>query len=414
MRRPLASTSAAILIALGATSALRADDEGDEDARGRKASLAPDIFNRYVPSAYAWGLPRWMPRPLDPRDNPTTTAKVELGRRLFYDQRLSATQKQSCSTCHIQKLAFTDARVASVGVHGEATPRNSMSLANVAYAPVLTWANPLLQSLEQQALVPLLGRDPVELGMAGMDQELARRLRADPIYPPLFAAAFPEEKDDLSLASVTRALAAFQRTLISARSPYDRYRYEGDVDAISESAIRGEALFFSERLECHHCHGSFNLNDSVMHERNRVGEVAFHNTGLYNLDGRGAYPPDNTGLEEHTGRPEDMGRFKAPSLRNIAVTAPYMHDGSIATLDSVLDHYAAGGRALSAGPKRGVGRQNPLKSSFISGFSLTAEERADLLAFLSSLTDAKFLTDPRFSDPWQRQVPPGRHKGKKR
>jgi cytochrome c peroxidase len=413
LRRPRFPV-AALLIALCASSALRADDDGDQDTRGRKAALAPDILSRYVPSAYAWELPRWMPKPLDPRDNPTTAAKVELGRRLFYDKRLSATQKQSCSTCHLQKLAFTDGRVASVGVHGDVTPRNSMSLANVAYTPVLTWANPILQSLEQQALVPLLGRDPVELGMAGMDEELARRLRADPVYPPLFAAAFPEEKGKISLSPVTRALASFQRTLISARSPYDRYRYEGDVDAISESAIRGEALFFSERLECHHCHGSFNLNDTVMHERNRVGEVAFHNTGLYNLDGQGAYPPNNTGLEEHTGRPEDMGRFKAPSLRNIAVTAPYMHDGSIATLDAVLDHYAAGGRTVSVGSRRGVGRQNPLKSSFISGFSLTAEERADLLAFLRSLTDAQFLSDPRFSDPWQPQVAPSSQKGKKR
>jgi cytochrome c peroxidase len=410
--------AAAVLIALGATSTLRADGPGgedDEDARGRKASLSPDVLARYVRSSYAWDLPRWMPRPLDPRDNPTTAAKVELGRRLFYDKRLSETRTMSCSSCHLQKLAFTDGRAASVGVHGEVTPRNSMSLANVAYAPVLTWANPILQSLEQQALVPLLGRDPVELGMAGLDKELAQRLRSEPIYPPLFAAAFPEEKkEQISLASIVRALAAFQRTLISARSPYDRYRYEGDVDAISESAIRGEALFFSERLECHHCHGSFNLNDSVMHERNRVGEVAFHNTGLYDLDGRGAYPPDNTGLEEHTGRPEDMGRFKAPSLRNVAVTAPYMHDGSIATLDLVLDHYAAGGRTVSAGPRRGVGRQNPLKSSFVSGFSLTPQERADLLAFLSSLTDPQFLADPKLSDPWPREVAPSHPRGKKR
>lgn len=417
--RPAPARAAAVLVALGAAGTLSArGDEGaaeEEDTRGRKAQLSPDVLARYTRSSYAWDLPRWTPRPLDPRGNPTTAAKVELGRRLFYDTRLSATRTMSCSSCHLQKLAFTDGRVASMGGHGEPTPRNSMSLANVAYAPVLTWANPILQSLEQQALVPLLGRDPVELGMAGRDAELVRRLRAEPLYPPLFVAAFPDEQQPISLASTVRALAAFQRTLLSARSPYDRYRYEGDVDAIPEAAIRGEALFFSERLECHHCHGSFNLNDSVMHERNRVGEVAFHNTGLYNLDGRGAYPADNTGLEEHTGRAEDMGRFKAPTLRNIAVTAPYMHDGSIATLDAVLDHYAVGGRTVPAGRHRGVGRDNPLKSSFLSGFSLTAEERADLLAFLSSLTDEQFLSDPRFSDPWPPAVaPPTRQKGKKR
>jgi len=373
----------------------------EHDSGEKKVALSPEALAQYVPSAYAFDIPAWMPRPLEPRDNPTTAAKVELGRRLFYDKRLSLNRTLSCASCHRQELAFTDGRAVSPGALGDRTPRNAMSLANVAYAPVLTWANPILHSLEQQALVPLVGTEPIELGMAGLDDELAARLRADPVYPPLFARAFPESPTALSLKTVVRALAAFERTLISARSPYDRYRYEGDVAAISESAIRGEALFFGERLECHHCHGNFNLNDSMMHERNRIGEIAFHNTGLYNLDGKGAYPGDNTGLEEHTGRPEDMGRFKAPSLRNVAVTAPYMHDGSIATLDGVLDHYAAGGRTITGGPHAGVGRNNPLKSSFVSGFTLSAEERADLLAFLRSLTDEELLKDPRFSDPWK-------------
>jgi cytochrome c peroxidase len=164
--------------------------------------------------------------------------------------------------------------------------------------------------------------------------------------------------------------------------------------------IRGEALFFSERLECHHCHNGLHFSDTVLHERNRIGERAFHNTGLYNIDGRGAYPANNTGIAEITGRPEDMGRFRAPSLRNVAVTAPYMHDGSIATLSEVIDHYAAGGRTIASGPNAGVGRDNPLKSSFLPGFEMSAQERADLIAFLQSLTDEQFLRDPRYADPW--------------
>jgi cytochrome c peroxidase len=143
-----------------------------------------------------------------------------------------------------------------------------------------------------------------------------------------------------------------------------------------------------------------------MHERNRIGEIAFHNTGLYNIDGKGAFPAGNTGLMEHTGRPDDMGRFKAPTLRNIAVTGPYMHDGSIATLDGVIDHYAAGGRTIVSGPDAGVGRNNPFKSSFVPGFTLSAQERADLMAFLHSLTDTRFLTDPRLSDPWKGSASP--------
>ena len=370
-------------------------------AQQKMSALKPvDVMG---PSAYDFGLPSWAPRPLEPVTNPTTAAKVELGRHLFYDTRLSRDGSMSCASCHEQERAFTDGKPVSKGVTGQETARNAMTLANVGYFPVLTWTNPLLRHLEQQALVPLIGREPVELGLAGMDEELVRRLSAEPIYQRLFAEAFPEAKGEISLASVVRALAAFQRSIVSFGSPYDRYRYGGDVDAISDAAIRGEALFFSERLECHHCHNGLNMADTVLHERNRMGEIAFHNTGLYNLDGKGAYPADNIGIAELTGRPEDMGRFRAPTLRNVAVTAPYMHDGSIATLDGVIDHYAAGGRTIASGPYAGVGRTNPLKSSFVPGFTLTADERADLIAFLESLTDEKFLRDPRYANPWTKK-----------
>ena len=145
------------------------------------------------------------------------------------------------------------------------------------------------------------------------------------------------------------------------------------------------------------------MNDNIIHSRAPHPEIAFNNTGLYNIDGKGGYPQGNTGISELTERPEDMGRFKAPTLRNIAVTAPYMHDGSIPSLNEVLDHYAAGGRTIASGPNAGVGHDNPLKSSFVPGFTITPEERADLIAFLNSLTDEKFLTDPRYADPWKKE-----------
>lgn len=370
-------------------------------AQQRQSALQP--IEAMVPSRYDFGLPGWAPKPMEPAANPTTAAKVELGRHLFYDKRLSADGSMSCESCHQQSRAFTDGRAVARGVTGQSTPRNSMSLVNVAYFPVLTWANPLLRHLEQQALVPLIGQEPIELGLAGKEQEMVKRLAAEPIYRRLFAEAFPEANGEISLATVVRALSAFERSIVSMRSPYDRYRYEGDVDAVSDAAIRGEALFFSERLECHHCHNGLNLADTVLHERNKAGEIAFHNTGLYNLDGKGAYPADNTGIMEITGKPEDMGRFRAPSLRNVAVTGPYMHDGSIATLDGVLDHYAAGGRTIASGPHAGIGRTNPFKSSFVPGFTLTREERADVIAFLNSLTDEALLHDPRFANPWLRK-----------
>ncbi|MGV3525992.1 MAG: MbnH family di-heme enzyme [Candidatus Sericytochromatia bacterium] len=343
-----------------------------------------------TPEAYRWKLPEGFPKPVVPADNPMTVAKVELGRHLFYDTRLSRDGSQSCASCHDPKRAFTDGVARPVGVTGLAHPRNSMALVNLAYAAVLTWSNPELKSLETQMLLPLFGEDPPELGLAGQEAILLERLRAEPRYQQLFAQAFPQASEPVSLLHLTQAIASFERSLVSADSPYDRYLYADDAQAMSDAALRGEALFFSERLECFHCHGGFNFSDASRHAASTFDEFSFHNTGLYNLDGKGAYPKPNTGLHELSHRAEDMGRFKAPTLRNIAVTAPYMHDGSIPTLEAVIDHYAAGGRA----------GDNPFKSAFVKGFRLSDAERADLLAFLHSLTDDSFLNNPAHASPW--------------
>jgi len=347
-----------------------------------------------IEGAYQWRLPAWAPRPLVPANNPMSNVKVELGRVLFHDQRLSVNGSFSCATCHQQSRAFTDGLPVAVGATGEKHPRNSMSLTNAAYNPALTWADPLQHALEAQALVPMFGTAPVEMGLKGREGRITRLLEHDPRYARLFRAAFPGQAQPGTMINLTRAIAAFERSLLSFDSPYDRYRFGGDANAISVTAKRGEALFFSERMKCFHCHGGINFTDTVAHNRMDRPEVAFHNTGLYNLDARGAYPKDNTGLMAITGKPEDMGKFRAPSLRNIAVTAPYMHDGSIATLGEVLDHYAKGGRAsLPNSPA-------PLRSDFIRGFEMSAREKEEMLAFLESLTDRGFLTDPAFSDPF--------------
>lgn len=349
-----------------------------------------------VPAAeWKWELPPSFPTPSVPADNPMSEEKVQLGRRLFYDRRLSENETQSCASCHRQEHAFSDPKAHAVGSTGEVHRRSSMSLVNVAYASSLTWANPNLRTLEAQALVPMFGQDPVELGMAGKEAVLVARLTADSDYPRLFAEAFPEEAEPISVATVVRAIAAFQRTLISGTSPYDRY-LGGESEAISEAAKRGMELFFSETAECFHCHGGFNFSDSTDHAGKSQREALFHNTNLYNLDGFGAYPPSDPGLFELTNRPGDMGRFKAPTLRNIAVTAPYMHDGSLATLEAVIEHYASGGQAVREG-KGG----SPLQSEFVRPFRLTDEQKSDLIAFLESLTDTQFLTDPRHGDPFE-------------
>ena len=350
---------------------------------------------------YQWGLPGWVPMPIEPANNPMSQAKVDLGRHLFYDKRLSADQGMSCASCHQQDKAFTDGLSVATGITGEKGARSAMPLANVAYLPVLTWSNPNLTALEVQALVPIFGEHPVEMGMAGKEKELFARLQADMRYRELFAKAFPAEArqglDALySLSTVTKALASFQRSLLSFDSPYDRYQYGGKKDAISASAKRGEALFFGEKMECYHCHGGFNFTDNIQHSKLPLAERGFHNTGLFNIDGKGAYPKNNPGIKELTGDPDDEGKFRTPSLRNVALTAPYMHDGSIPTLEAVIrEHYAIAGRAA----KNGKG-PSPMRSSLIAGFEVSPQEVDDLVAFLNSLTDESFIKNPRHSDPW--------------
>jgi len=355
--------------------------------------------------SYDWGLPEDYPAPRVPADNAMSDLKVALGRRLFYDPRLSRDNSFSCGTCHRQRLAFTDGRARAIGVTGQLHPRSAMSLVNAAYASRLTWANPLLDSLEVQALTPMFGEEPVEMGMGGREREIIRMLQDDAQYRKLLPRAFSRDRDPYSILNVTRSIAAFVRSIVSFDSPYDRY-LQGDPTSLGAAEQRGMALFFSERLECFHCHGGFNFTDSSSHSNAAVERVGFHNTGLYNVDGEGAYPAGNTGLHDVTGRTRDMGRFRAPTLRNIGMTAPYMHDGSIATLDEVIDHYARAGRSLGEGPFRGDGSRNPYKSEFIVGFSLAEPERADLLAFLHALTDTGVLNDPAWSDPFAATAEP--------
>lgn len=350
---------------------------------------------------YRWNLPPGFPFPKIPADNLMSQEKVDLGRHLFYDRRLSLNQTQSCGTCHQQSRAFADPRGRGLGSTGQLHPRGPMSLVNVAYAPVLTWANPNMRTLEAQALVPMFGDHPVELGMAGKEEILVQRLMKEPRYAKLFAAAFPAESKLFTIGNVTKAIASFERTILSGDSPYDEYSRGDDPNAIGESAKRGEALFFSERLECFHCHGGFNFTGTVDYLGKGFAEVEFHNTGLYNLKGKLSYPEPNVGLYEFTQLEEDIGKFKAPTLRNIALTAPYMHDGSIATLEDAIDHYRLGGRTIKVGPNAGTGFDNPNKSEFVKAFELNAGEKADLLAFLRSLTDRSLVANVALSDPWR-------------
>lgn len=349
---------------------------------------------------YAWDLPVGFPVPHVPENNPMTETKVMLGRYLFYDTALSRDNSMSCSSCHLQPLAFSDGVAVPVGVTGESHTRNSQGLTNVAYNASYTWGNPVLTEVEHQVVIPIFGEFPVEMGVTGYEDQVLERFQDSELYQQLFEAAFPDEDDPITFHNITLAISSFVRTMISGNSPYDQFVYQQNYEAMSESALRGLDLFLSEKFECHHCHGGFNFSASTLHAGTTFPERPFFNTGLYNLDGQGAYPRGNTGVFEVTGNPTDMGRFRPPSLRNIELTAPYMHDGSIATLEDVLLFYADGGRLIEDGIYAGDGRSNPNKSSFVPGFEITDQEMEDMINFLLSLTDETFITNEQFSNPF--------------
>lgn len=290
-----------------------------------------------------------------------TAEKVELGRKLFYDPRLSSNNQIACASCHKQEFAFSDGgKAVSEGVEGRKGSRNAPGLANVGYRKSLFWEGGAPR-LEMQAVGPITAHDEMNMD----PPVLVEKLKAIPEYAQAFKQNFP---DGLSMLNITKAISAFERTLVSSDSPWDRYR-EGDQGAMSPAALRGMDLFFSEKADCFHCHIGHNFTNE---------DVA--NNGLYTV-----YP--DIGLARISNKDEDVGKFKTPSLRNVELTAPYMHDGSIKTLREVVKHYNDGGQPnLNADPL-----MRPL--------GLSEQEIDDLVEFMKALTDKSFTRDPRFAPP---------------
>ncbi|CUS45530.1 MAG: cytochrome c peroxidase [Pseudomonadota bacterium] len=300
---------------------------------------------------WRWALPPGQSAPHVPVDNAMSAARVELGRRLFYDADLSIDGSMSCATCHEQHRAFADGNATHAGVHGDPGRRNVPGLANVAWAKSLTWGDPRIRTLEAQALVPIAGLHPVEMGMAGQETETARRLGRDGCYVDMFSAAFPEAGGRIDVAQIAKALAAFERTLISFDTPYDAWR-RGDAAAMPAQAVAGRALFAAT---CAACHSGPLLSDGAFHH------IVPAATG-------------DLGLGEISGHAADNGRFRTPSLRNVALTAPYFHDGSAPTIEVAI-------------------RRHPGMEA------IRDADMASLTAFLSMLTDRHFVTDKAFALP---------------
>lgn len=315
---------------------------------------------------YTFNVPSYFGQVPQPADNIATQEGVALGKKLFFDPILSRDFTISCSSCHHPDKAFSDGFPIAVGINGRLGKRNTQPLINLAWQTRFFWDGRAL-TLENQALHPV--RDPNEMDFNWT--EAAQRLRQHPEYPELFRRAFPHEAEKgIDSMLVGKALAQFMRTLISANSKFDKY-LRGEA-MLTPQEMRGLDLFRTERADCFHCH----LPDG----NRQFSDFIFHNIGL---DPQEAW--QDSGLFYTTGQPFHIGMFKTPTLRNIALTAPYMHDGRFASLEEVIEHYDFGGHPSST--------TDPLMKFVGTGLQLEVEDKAALLAFLHTLTDESFGQD---------------------
>ncbi len=308
-------------------------------------------------------IPAGFPQPAIPADNPINAAKIELGRDLFYETKLSVDGSKSCSSCHSLIASFSDSgNSVSTGVGGQFGTRNAPGLMNVAYDTNFFWDG-RASSLEMQAGAPILNPDEM-----GSDSNVViASLNKIPYYREQFAKAFGGP-NEITFQRIRYAIATFERTLISGESPYDHFM-NGDSSALSASALRGLALFNSSRTNCSKCHSGINFTDN-----------AYHSTGLtvdYTDEGR----------EDVTHNPADNGKFRTPSLRNVTLTPPYMHDGTFLDLLSIINNYNNGGRQTST------------QDALVHPLNLIPSEWNELVDFLKSLTDTNFTKRPGFQKP---------------
>jgi cytochrome c peroxidase len=342
-------------------------------------------------SLWAAESPLGLPPVPVPSDNPQTPEKIALGKRLFEDKRFSADGTVSCATCHDPQKAFTDGLPTSEGIRKLKGTRNAPTVVNAAYYESQFWDG-RRASLEEQAKDPLV--NPIEHGLPS-HAPLLETIRGDGSYPSQFRGVFGVTPQQITMDHVAKAIASFERTLVFGDSPFDRYLFGGDKTALSESAIRGLEIYRTKG-RCQDCHtiGQTNatFTDNKFHNIGvgfkRLGSRATQIANAFRKAKQEGKDIDKAILGDQeiselgrfvvTLRPSDIGGFKTPTLRDIAVTAPYMHDGSLQTLEEVIEIYNKGGES------------NPFLDSGIRPLSLTDQEKADLVALMKSMTSPQF------------------------
>jgi cytochrome c peroxidase len=324
----------------------------------------------------------------------TSQPITNLGRYLFFDRRLSINNTRSCGTCHNPQFAFTDGYKRSLGAFADLHQRNTQPLFNLSYLKYFTAADSTLHSPLQQMNNPLFNIHPIEMGVKGNEDIILKRIKEDKFYDELFSKA----NSEITFDNIKLAINDFIFSLQSNNSNYDKYM-KGDTGALSKSEKRGLQLFFSAALKCATCHGGFNF--STPNITNEKGDTLFYfNTGLYNIDEKGAYPEYDQGLFQLTKNKVDIGKYRVPTLRNLAYTAPYLHDGSAASLMEIINIYADGGRVITDGINNGNGKSNSYKHSFINGFIISETDNLNLNNFLLSLSDSSFIQNKNYQNPF--------------
>lgn len=360
---------------------LSCQSDDDVDGDGQKSpntNICQTVSGAGTP--YELEVPYFFPQPLIPAENPFTEEGVELGRHLFWEKKLSNNYTVSCGSCHLPGASFSDNAVKSIGVYGDETDRNSMAIVNMAWNTSFFWDG-RETSLEEQVLQPVI--HPFEMDLRW--SEAVERIGEDSTYQDMFTAAFGTPCVDS--IRISYAMSQFIRTMISARSNFDKALYYGQY-TLTASENRGMELFLAEGGDpniypggqnggdCFHCHGGALV---------QFTDHSFHNNGLDSVI------VDDLGREGVSGISYDRGLFRTPTLRNIALTAPYMHDGRFATLHEVVEHYNSGGHDSPT--------LDPLIKFPGEGLGLSPQDVDDLVNFLESLTDVEFVENEKFSDP---------------
>jgi cytochrome c peroxidase len=313
---------------------------------------------------------------------------VTLGHYLFFDPRLSINNTKSCGSCHEPTLYFTDAYNRTLGVYADVQLRNTPSIINSVNFTSLNWANPNIRTFQQQMLTPLFSKTHFEMGMDEKNAAQATRVLDNPIYQKLLQQLHAQKNWDI----IKDAISAYCTSVVSRKSPYDALLATHDTSTWNSAQKNGMQLFFSAKLGCANCHGGLDFNTP------KDTANAFANTGLYNCNGRYANADDGVFLISN--KPEDIGKFRIPSLRNVEKTAPYYHDGSASNLIEVVNNYANAGRNITWGINKGDGAKHPNKNKLITGFTITENEKKALISFLYQLTDTSVLSNPLFQNPF--------------